>query len=244
MQNEQPYFEEFHEGGKPENKFMMSVVNAINRTPENARSAMQTLEKYFDVQSLIDVIAMNTVVGATDDWRIRHNFFFYVYQNTDKKTNIMEKKLIMLPWDYDRLNDAKAEDRLTGLKWYETPSRWSEEAKSCKAPLVDPAQMAYQASQGNMATFEHMKMIWTLLPRDYSRKIHCDKITKLFALALPKHVHARVMELTEGSAAMRKIKKHMAHIGSQITKAQLSSEDKVFLLFFSVPFFFFLLFHS
>ena len=180
MRNQQKYFEEFFEGGKNEHQFMMSVYNAIQRTPQDARSAMQFLEKYFDMESLIDVVAMNTVVGATDDWRIRHNFFFYVKRSTDKKTGIVSKRLVMLPWDYDRLNDAKAEIRLEGLPWYETPSPWSEEAQSCNSPLLDPSEVAWQSSQGNMAEFEHTKSIWTRLPRDLNRKIQCDQISRFF----------------------------------------------------------------
>jgi hypothetical protein len=39
--------------------------------------ASSLLETFFDVESIVNVIAMNTVLGATDDWRQRRNFYWY-----------------------------------------------------------------------------------------------------------------------------------------------------------------------
>ena len=54
---------------------MMEVVRAVSNTPKDKANAVATMERYFDTQSIVDVTAINTLVGATDDWRIRHNFW-------------------------------------------------------------------------------------------------------------------------------------------------------------------------
>lgn len=183
-------------------------------------------ETYFDVKSLVDVIAMNTVVGATDDWRIRHNFFWYVKKEIHAEKGIKTKKLVMLPWDFDRINDSKAESRLSGTPWFKSVSPYSAEGQSCAAPLIDPVKKSMETVGNDMAKFEHFKKIWELLPRDMSRVIQCDKITKLMSLFLKEPVQARTLQLIKKDASLDNIKEHMAHFGEQITEAQLSSGDK------------------
>lgn len=169
---------------------------------------------------------MDTVVGATDDWRLRHNFFWYVKRNTDKDTNVTTKQLVMLPWDFDRINDAKAETRLSGTPWFDPISRYSKEGQSCTAPLVVPSQMAMESIGGDMSKFEHFKAIWELLPADMSRVIQCDQMTKLMAVALKEAIQARTIQMMETDVSLTKIKAKMAKFGALITNAQLASGDK------------------
>ena len=51
------------------------------------------LEKYFDTESVVKVSAMNAILGMTDDWRVRHNFYWYVRETVDQSTGFKTKKL-------------------------------------------------------------------------------------------------------------------------------------------------------
>eukprot|EP00462_Mataza_sp_D1_P023408 CAMPEP_0175138122 /NCGR_PEP_ID=MMETSP0087-20121206/10175_1 /TAXON_ID=136419 /ORGANISM="Unknown Unknown, Strain D1" /LENGTH=721 /DNA_ID=CAMNT_0016420993 /DNA_START=46 /DNA_END=2211 /DNA_ORIENTATION=+ len=224
------YFAKYRESKKNEDAFMLHVAKEIQTAPLTRVSALRILRKYFDVQSLIDVIAMNMVLGATDDWRIRHNFFVYVKETEIKKTNSTSKKIVMLPWDFDRINDEKAEQRGSKDPWYKIPSRYSTEGRTCSAPLIDTRQMAMEMSRGDQQIYEHFKIIWDMLPLDMNRVIQCDQLTKLMSLALTKAVLARTVQLTQTKTSPFNIKRHMAHFGAQIAEAQLNSGDRPYTI--------------
>lgn len=87
----------------------------VKATDEDAVGLMET---YFDTESIVNVIAMNAVLGMTDDWRWRHNFWWYV-RDTSAPQGPAVKKLVMLPWDYDRTNDESWMDRVKQGPWWE-----------------------------------------------------------------------------------------------------------------------------
>jgi len=114
------YFTKRHIEGKNENGFMFEVATSLlfYTSKEDARYILET---YFDVHSLAKVIAFNAVIGQTDDWQTRHNFYWYV---REKPKDV--KKLVMIPWDYDRMNDISfavennAPVRISMPKWWTT----------------------------------------------------------------------------------------------------------------------------
>jgi len=56
-----------YEDGKREEKFLAHVAREFNAASDT--DAASILEKYVDVQSWINVIAVNDIVGQTDDWK-------------------------------------------------------------------------------------------------------------------------------------------------------------------------------
>lgn len=92
-------------------------------------TAAVIVDRYFDTESIVDVTAINSVMGVTDDWRQRHNFYWYVRKwcGSDGKKR---KKLVMIPWDYDRINDDHRA-RPWASTWYE---QWPEGDARCRAP--------------------------------------------------------------------------------------------------------------
>lgn len=175
-------------GGTPaDDIYMRTILATIDATPLTTDAATQFFDKYFDTKAFIDVTALNAVIGATDDWRQRHNFLWYV---RDGSTG---KKVVLLPWDYDRLYDAQALTRgaLAGNPWWDiqataTPAR-------CNAPLQSPQQLAAEAAD-SPAEIARWTSIFQTLPPDSQIPVTCDKITKLASLAFGAKVRARTKE--------------------------------------------------
>lgn len=77
-----------YRGGKDNtHAFIKEVKQAIDSTPLNSAAALAFFNKYIDIDSISTLIAFNAILGQTDDWRERHNFFLYVHQfRADGKT--------------------------------------------------------------------------------------------------------------------------------------------------------------
>lgn len=81
--------------------------------PDTADSLML---QYFDVEQLARVLAVDAVVGQTDGWSSKHNFFWVVPPNSNR--------LVMVPFDYDRLNDIAIAKRTGNPSRSEEPYPW------------------------------------------------------------------------------------------------------------------------
>lgn len=73
-----------HKQGKDEDDFFREIHLALEYATEE--QALDFFEKYFDIESLVTVTAFNTLAGMTDDWRARHNFYWYVREDHRGKT--------------------------------------------------------------------------------------------------------------------------------------------------------------
>lgn len=102
------------------------------------------------------------------------------------------KKVVLLPWDYDRLYDEQALTRgaLGGKPWWDqstaTPDR-------CNQPLQTPEALA-AAVADSPTDRAHWVEIFKDLPADNQIPVTCDKITQLLALAFAGQVRARTKE--------------------------------------------------
>jgi hypothetical protein len=93
------YFSEKHISGRNENGFMLEVAAAL-LFYNSKNDAKYILDKYFDVDTFAKITAFNSAIGNIDDWQSYHNFYWYV---REKPKGV--KKLVMIPWDYDRIYD-------------------------------------------------------------------------------------------------------------------------------------------
>lgn len=181
------YFRDKRESDKDEDQFMMEVVRAVMNTPDSQAAA--TMEKYFDTQSIVDVTAINTLVGATDDWRIRHNFFWYVREDENGK------KLVMLPWDYDRINDERADSRgpAPGRAWHAIMQPSESQCRRRETTAEEKVQAEGHPFNQRAFWLEVNKE----LPPNVDIPVQCDKITRLMSIALKDRVDRRVLELAD-----------------------------------------------
>jgi hypothetical protein len=172
-------------GGSPEDDmYMRTIMATIDITPLTQDAAARMFSQYFDTKSFIDVTALDAIIGATDDWRQRHNFLWYV------RSGSTGKKLVLIPWDYDRLYDKMALTRgaLAGIPWWDFQS-----SAKCNAPLQTPEQMAAGAAT-SQSDIPRWTAIFNSLPTDSQVPVSCDKITKLLSLAFGAQVRARTKE--------------------------------------------------
>jgi len=174
-------------GTLADDAYMRTIMAAIDATPLTKAAATKTLSQYFDTNAFIDVTALNSVIGNTDDWRQRHNFVWYV---RDGSTG---KKVVLIPWDYDRLYDDQALTRgaLGGKPWWDIQSTATPDR--CNTPLQTPETLA-AAVADSPADVAHWVEIFKDLPADNQIPVTCDKITQLLALAFAAQVRARTKE--------------------------------------------------
>jgi hypothetical protein len=173
-------------GGTPQDDtYMRTIMAAIDAAPLTQDAAVKLFTKYFDTKAFIDVTALNSVIGATDDWRQRHNFLWYV---RDGSTG---KKVVLLPWDYDRLYDEQALSRgaLGGQPWWDIQAT----ASRCNAPIQTPEQLGAETASSR-SEIARWTAIFKTLPPDNQIPVTCDKITKLLSLAFGAQVRARTKE--------------------------------------------------
>lgn len=176
--------EKHHDSGKEEHKFMAEVINAIHTVSEPYAAAV--LEKYFDTQSIVDVTALNTLLGQTDDWRLRHNFFWYVREGLDGT-----KKLVLIPWDFDRLNDGDSRDVRAALgNWYASAAD-----QECTFLEQTPAQKAATHQPASQRQFQ--TEVFEQYPPRYGVPIQCDKAAQVFAVVLRDRVKQRIKEFNQ-----------------------------------------------
>lgn len=184
--------------------FMAEVASAIREADD--RTAASTVLKYFDGESFVNAAAFNEAIGQTDDWRWRHNFFWYVRQPGELVVggNNQKRQLVFIPWDYDRLNDwtvaiaglpravprAVPGDSTTGggATWPRpwVPPNWPEAYSGRHrldwlTDIPDPARdFRCVEFLGTVSAEGEWEV--RLLP-DAARPVACDKITRLFQLA-------------------------------------------------------------
>jgi len=132
--------------------------------------------------------AFNTAIGNTDDWRQRHNFYFYVSQIKS------QKQIVYIPWDYDRLYDEGSDTRgaLKGKPWWDihataTPAACNQSIRSTQAQA--------ETIGGSLATIAWNKDILDQYPPDIDIPVTCDKFTQLMATALGAKIRQRTREM-------------------------------------------------
>lgn len=112
------YYDKKHREGKKEHAFMLEVASQL-RLVTTQKQSINIINKYFDVEILGKILAFNFMIGSEDTWQARHNFYWYVREDNDNN-----KKLVMIPWDYDRINDLQfaleneLPPRIDFVKWY------------------------------------------------------------------------------------------------------------------------------
>jgi len=176
-------------GGSPQDDdWMRNIMSEITRTPLTAQAATSLFTKYFDMESFVDVIALDTAIADSDDWRQRHNFFWYV-----RDDGLTGKKLVFLPWDYDRLYDEAALTKgpLKGHPWWDIIDTAS--ISICNKPPVPPAVLAQQTAK-TPADVARWTDIYGSLAPDFQTPITCDKITQLLSLAYGAKVRSRTRD--------------------------------------------------
>ena len=67
-------YDDAHKDGEEESEWLAEVGEAVQAAGDD--EAMAVLEKYFDVEALVNMLAFNNMVGARDDWRNRHNCYW------------------------------------------------------------------------------------------------------------------------------------------------------------------------
>jgi len=172
---------------KSDMKFIQKVMTDIVKTPFEGNKPLLLFEKYFDIASLINMTAFNTIIGNTDDWRQRHNFFLYV--KTDSKK---QKKIVFIPWDYDRLYDKGNANRgaLQGRPWWDIGA--TANFFACNQTISSSEQKARSIVGGNdIAKINWYKNMFDQLPPDIDIPVTCDKFTQLMAFALKKRILSR-----------------------------------------------------
>lgn len=199
-----------HPNRNDDDMFLENVRTAIEQTPLTESAATQFFDTYFDVDSLVNLTAFNTVIGATDDWRQRHNFYIY-FRKVKKHT-----KIFFLPWDYDRLYDAGSETRgaLKGKPWWDSSTATS---LSCNQ-LVRSSQEQAESMGGSPAKIAWNKDILDQFPPDINVPVTCDKFTQLMALALAKPIRQKTREMAS-QISMPQLRAKWAVWNSQIATA-------------------------
>lgn len=211
-------YEEFLKEGDEAGDFWLEVSEALANATD--KTAFEFVSKYFDIDSLVDATAINMMLGAFDDWRLRHNYYFYLTPTEDGSY-----KAVYIPWDYDRIyvpgpmkamgmTEESMKDMLAGkLEWYELLDRDSAE---CNAEPMSFADIMEQQRQGMKkmedqgidisAMEEIMKNILDRddsemnIPEGLGTPIQCDHFTRVLAVALLPKVAARVRELLDSDS--------------------------------------------
>lgn len=203
---------DYHQGGtKQDLPFLEEIMSAVESTPLYGDAPKQFFDRYFDVQSLVDLTAFNTVIGATDDWRQRHNFYVYVRQDRTGK------KLVYIPWDYDRLYDEGSSTRgaLKGKPWWDIQS--SATPLACNQ-VIRTTQEQAQSMGGSPAKIAWNKDILDQFPADINIPVTCDKMTQLMANALGSRIRQRTREIA-GQISLTRIRSMWSTWNNQIQTA-------------------------
>jgi len=172
-QSNEAWFDKHHQSGKKDHGFMMEAYRAVEAAGEND---CYVIEKYFDTDSIAKVTAMNDLIGQTDDWRLRHNFFWYVREEYDGT-----KKLVMVPWDYDRLDDNGGGLEFRRNKqstWWQSTS-FNYNSQQCLNPQEDGSVQGWQYATGTRGVILRRKR--AALPPDAASPIQCDKLTRMLS---------------------------------------------------------------
>jgi len=109
---------------------------------------------------------------------------------------------VLIPWDYDRLNDAGADIRgaLKGRLWWD-PST----ATGCNSRLRTAYERGVIKGGTDMVQVAYWADIFQATPADVEVPISCDKIAQMMILALGSRIRQRTREFagTMNRAAMQ-----------------------------------------
>lgn len=161
---------EDHSEGENEHDYMLQVTNAINAASERDCTM---LESYIDLDTFAKITAVNDLIGASDDWRLRHNFQWYVKKDAIDGS----KKLVMIPWDYDRLDDKQGGLPLRRKLQSGWVKQGDPNSQQCTNPPKDPTFWQIQYATGLERVILQRKT--QALPPDAGMPIECDKITRM-----------------------------------------------------------------
>lgn len=157
--------EESLSAGKEDHAFIQQTYNMIQTASDCA-----TFEQYFDVDSIAKITAFNDYIGQTDDWRYRHNFNFYVNEDL-----MGSKKLVMLPWDYDRIDDKSG-----GLPTRRNRVASWMNAKPGGAQCYQQDPPSQVMGYGGFASTYQRRMDANM-PPGVAKPIECDKLTRFIS---------------------------------------------------------------
>lgn len=163
-QTNKEWLDENHKNGKDELAFMIEVSNAIQYGSD---TECTVVNKYFDLDVFAKVTAVNDFIGQNDDWRIRHNFYWYV------RDDYRGKQLVMIPWDYDRLTEVGS-----GSVARRQYGQWLSPVSSCRAGYDSSLAVTNFQSPLQEEIFERRK---AAMPAIVGTNINCDKITRMMA---------------------------------------------------------------
>jgi hypothetical protein len=220
--SDEAYFKDHRVSGGNEDDWMLEVNNAILNANTDAAKQL-VLDTYFDTKSFIDVTAFNTVIGNTDDWRQRHNFLWYVLAtyppevvrkqigdpNAKKPKKI--KKLVLIPSDYDRINDGNTQRaNLLG----KGPKHWYEPITPDLCTQVDQTPEQRAARQPR-EEYEYWVSLFAENPPNVGKPINCDQFTKVFSI-LGKQVNQKIVDLATGPMSGPNVESMLAGFAAQI----------------------------
>lgn len=123
----------------------------------------------------------------------------------------------MIPWDYDRINDERADSRgpAPGNAWHETIN---QRDPRCTKRETSAAQKA--RSEGHPS---NQLAFWTAvnaeLPPNVDIPVQCDHIAHLMSLALKDRVDQRVLELAPVLSSREVINMYMDQWYNQLAPA-------------------------
>jgi hypothetical protein len=160
----------------------------------------------------------------SDDWRQRHNFLWYVRkeQAVNAYTRI-KKKLVMIPWDYDRVNDDER-NRQWPRTWDDVWESGDERCAAGHQSVQERALQDLRSNQRPISELWYFEAIHSEFPDDILLPIQCEQLTKVFSMALKDRVNRRVKELAD-TFDTAYFKKHAQLVGDQIRDAVARDMD-------------------
>jgi hypothetical protein len=190
---DEAYYSKHREDGEDEDAFLVEAAQAVMAA--DAETADLVLEHYFDAESIVTVTAANVLLGMSDDWRQRHNFLWYVREG--KALNAytkVRKQLVMIPWDYDRLNDDERH-RPWPRTWDDVWEKGDERCSAGHKGFQERALMDLTQNRRPASELWYFEAIHSEFPDDILLPIQCEQFTKVLAWALGDRVRLRVKEL-------------------------------------------------
>lgn len=175
-------------GDLNDTEFVKMVMREINLVPLDKNSSFNLLSRYFDIPSMVQLIAFNSIIGSKDDWRQRHNFVLYINRN-----RIGNRKIVFIPWDYDRLYGGTVGGVLGNNYWWNS-SNYLTRNIACSRLIMTPTErsLRYGTTANEIAWW---KNYYEQLPLDTDIPINCDKFTAIMSIALRRRIAAKIREM-------------------------------------------------
>jgi spore coat protein CotH len=195
---DESYYREHHKDGEDEAAYLVEAALAVMAA--TSETVAEVVERYFDAESIVTVTAVNTVLGMSDDWRQRHNFLWYVRkeQAVNAYTRI-KKKLVMIPWDYDRVNDDER-NRQWPRTWDDVWEPGDERCAAGHQSVEERALQDLRSNQRPISELWYFEAIHSEFPGT-SRRSTCTH-THTYAYAYTHtHAHAQTTSCCPSSAS-------------------------------------------